>query len=144
MTQFSIFRSFPSHFSIQPMGWMTWERFRCITDCEKYPKECISENLIMETADIMASEGLALNYHYFLIKTFCLQNFVSTFPSTFHSAQIFGSGLRICKYWRLLDGDGERRRKNRSRQKTLSERDELLVRLRETRLGLTWKESLNN
>lgn len=40
------------------MGWMTWERFRCITDCKKYPKECISENLIMEMADAMVDEGL--------------------------------------------------------------------------------------
>ncbi|CRK86297.1 CLUMA_CG000061, isoform A [Clunio marinus] len=48
-----------------PMGWMTWERFRCITDCEKYPKECISENLIMETADVMVSEGyLDAGYEY--------------------------------------------------------------------------------
>lgn len=22
---------------LPPMGWMTWERFRCITDCKKYP-----------------------------------------------------------------------------------------------------------
>lgn len=42
---------------MKPMGWMSWERFRCIIDCKKYPKECISENLIMEMADIMASEG---------------------------------------------------------------------------------------
>lgn len=40
------------------MGWMSWERFRCITDCAKHPKECISENLIMEMADIMVDEGL--------------------------------------------------------------------------------------
>lgn len=24
-----------------PMGWMHWERYRCITNCEKYPNECI-------------------------------------------------------------------------------------------------------
>lgn len=24
-----------------PMGWLAWERYRCITDCEKYPDECI-------------------------------------------------------------------------------------------------------
>lgn len=24
-----------------PMGWLSWERFRCITDCVKYPDECI-------------------------------------------------------------------------------------------------------
>lgn len=24
-----------------PMGWMSWQRFRCITDCVNYPDECI-------------------------------------------------------------------------------------------------------
>lgn len=24
-----------------PMGWMSWQRYRCITDCDKYPDECI-------------------------------------------------------------------------------------------------------
>jgi alpha-galactosidase len=43
---------------------MTWERYRCITDCKTYPKECISENLIVEMADIMVNEGFV-----FYIKT---------------------------------------------------------------------------
>lgn len=24
-----------------PMGWMAWQRFRCVTDCKNYPDECI-------------------------------------------------------------------------------------------------------
>ncbi|XP_032520190.2 alpha-N-acetylgalactosaminidase [Danaus plexippus] len=40
-----------------PMGWLTWQRFRCITDCDKYPNECISESLIKRMADIMVNEG---------------------------------------------------------------------------------------
>lgn len=24
-----------------PMGWLAWERFRCNTDCDKDPKNCI-------------------------------------------------------------------------------------------------------
>lgn len=24
-----------------PMGWLTWERFRCNTDCENDPENCI-------------------------------------------------------------------------------------------------------
>lgn len=24
-----------------PMGWMTWERYRCNTDCKNFPDECI-------------------------------------------------------------------------------------------------------
>ncbi|CAK1584743.1 unnamed protein product [Parnassius mnemosyne] len=48
-----------------PMGWLTWERFRCIIDCKKYPQECISESLIKRTTDIMEKEGyLAAGYNY--------------------------------------------------------------------------------
>ncbi|KAG6458472.1 hypothetical protein O3G_MSEX010893 [Manduca sexta] len=48
-----------------PMGWLTWERFRCITDCKKYPNECISEDLIKRTADLMVSDGyLDAGYEY--------------------------------------------------------------------------------
>jgi len=28
-----------------PMGWLAWERFRCNTDCENDPENCISEKL---------------------------------------------------------------------------------------------------
>lgn len=24
-----------------PMGWMSWERYRCIIDCDLYPDDCI-------------------------------------------------------------------------------------------------------
>ncbi|XP_045485459.1 alpha-N-acetylgalactosaminidase [Pieris rapae] len=48
-----------------PMGWLTWQRFRCITDCKMYPDECISEALIRRTADKMVSDGyLAAGYNY--------------------------------------------------------------------------------
>ncbi|CAH2042586.1 unnamed protein product, partial [Iphiclides podalirius] len=51
-----------------PMGWLTWERFRCITDCQKYPKECISEFLIRRMADIMVKDGyLEAGYNYVAI-----------------------------------------------------------------------------
>lgn len=51
-----------------PMGWMHWERFRCITDCKKYPDECISENLFKRTADMLVSEGYAkAGYEYVII-----------------------------------------------------------------------------
>lgn len=26
-----------------PMGWMSWQRFRCITDCDSHPEECIRQ-----------------------------------------------------------------------------------------------------
>ena len=28
-----------------PMGWMSWQAFRCETDCTEYPDLCISETL---------------------------------------------------------------------------------------------------
>ena len=27
-----------------PMGWLSWERFRCNTDCTNYPEDCIRYN----------------------------------------------------------------------------------------------------
>jgi len=48
-----------------PMGWLQWERYRCITDCETYPNDCVSEGLFKRTADLMASEGyLKAGYNY--------------------------------------------------------------------------------
>ena len=28
-----------------PMGFLSWERFRCETDCTTYPDSCISSNV---------------------------------------------------------------------------------------------------
>lgn len=40
-----------------PMGWLSWERFRCNVDCTSDPDNCISEKLFMKMADLMVSEG---------------------------------------------------------------------------------------
>ncbi len=40
-----------------PMGWMTWERFRCNTDCVNDPLNCISEDLIKQQAEQMVLKG---------------------------------------------------------------------------------------
>jgi len=37
-----------------PMGWMTWERFRCATDCTVDPENCLDEGLIKQHVDILA------------------------------------------------------------------------------------------
>lgn len=79
-----------------PMGWMSWQRFRCIIDCESYPDECIryllcsgvivilkkktecctnlyyihidSERLFKTAADLIASEGYKdVGYEYVII-----------------------------------------------------------------------------
>eukprot|EP00884_Botryococcus_braunii_P022801 jgi/Botrbrau1/9204/Bobra.0028s0003.1 len=51
-----------------PMGWMSWERFRCNVDCQKNPYDCLSERLIMDMADKLADDGFAdLGYTYVII-----------------------------------------------------------------------------
>ncbi|XP_060633131.2 alpha-N-acetylgalactosaminidase [Anolis sagrei] len=40
-----------------PMGWLSWERFRCNTDCKSDPHNCISEKLFMDMADRLAMDG---------------------------------------------------------------------------------------
>lgn len=40
------------------VGWLAWERFRCVTDCKTYPTSCISETLFTEMADQLVTLGL--------------------------------------------------------------------------------------
>lgn len=40
-----------------PMGWLSWERFRCNTDCENDPDNCIGEKLFMQMADRLVQDG---------------------------------------------------------------------------------------
>ena len=40
-----------------PMGWLSWERFGCITDCKASPDYCISEKLYMGMADRLVADG---------------------------------------------------------------------------------------
>ncbi|XP_060705154.1 alpha-N-acetylgalactosaminidase-like isoform X2 [Hemiscyllium ocellatum] len=48
-----------------PMGWLAWERFRCNTDCDNDPENCISERLFMDMADRLAEDGWKeLGYQY--------------------------------------------------------------------------------
>ncbi|GAB1303114.1 Alpha-galactosidase [Apodemus speciosus] len=39
------------------MGWLHWERFMCNLDCQEDPDACISEQLFMQMAELMASDG---------------------------------------------------------------------------------------
>ncbi|XP_039226987.1 alpha-N-acetylgalactosaminidase isoform X1 [Drosophila yakuba] len=48
-----------------PMGWLSWERFRCNTDCVNDPDNCISENLFQTMTDIVVADGYAsVGYEY--------------------------------------------------------------------------------
>ncbi|XP_037071760.1 alpha-galactosidase A-like, partial [Pollicipes pollicipes] len=51
-----------------PMGWLTWERFRCNIDCENEPDSCISEQLMRDMADRMQQDGfLDAGYKYVIV-----------------------------------------------------------------------------
>src|SRR6185437_17033218 len=48
-----------------PMGWLSWARYACKTDCKTYPKACINENLYMEQGDRLVKDGFKeLGYTY--------------------------------------------------------------------------------
>ncbi|KAF0308627.1 Alpha-N-acetylgalactosaminidase [Amphibalanus amphitrite] len=58
-----------------PMGWLTWERFRCNMDCVNDPDNCISENLMKAMADRLAEDGYAeLGYKYVIVDDCWLNN----------------------------------------------------------------------
>lgn len=39
------------------MGWMSWEVFRCETDCAAHPDACIDEHLYKQMADALQTDG---------------------------------------------------------------------------------------
>ncbi|KAG8197067.1 hypothetical protein JTE90_004334 [Oedothorax gibbosus] len=48
-----------------PMGWLSWERFTCNTDCVNEPADCISERLYKDMADRLVEDGYKeLGYEY--------------------------------------------------------------------------------
>ena len=42
-----------------PMGFLSWEKFRCNLDCARDPRNCISERLYHEQADALVQGGFA-------------------------------------------------------------------------------------
>ncbi|EIE24552.1 glycoside hydrolase, partial [Coccomyxa subellipsoidea C-169] len=54
-----------------PMGWLSWEKFRCNVDCSHDPANCISERLFMETADSMVADGFRDAGYEFVIIDDC-------------------------------------------------------------------------
>jgi len=46
-----------------PMGWMSWQVFRCETNCQAHPDACIDHNLYEQMTDRIVEDGyLALGY----------------------------------------------------------------------------------
>lgn len=51
-----------------PMGFNTWERYRCTVDCDNFPDSCINEELIVKIAEEMKTGGyLKAGYEYLVI-----------------------------------------------------------------------------
>merc|ERR1712179_491956 len=47
-----------------PMGWMSWEIFRCQTNCASHPDSCIDHNLYEQMTDRIVEDGyLAAGYN---------------------------------------------------------------------------------
>jgi hypothetical protein len=47
------------------MGWMSWTRFYCDTDCKNHPFSCINEDLYKAQALAMREDGyLDVGYEY--------------------------------------------------------------------------------
>ena len=48
-----------------PMGWLSWLRYACETDCKNYPDACINEQLYKAQADRLVKDGFKeLGYDY--------------------------------------------------------------------------------
>ena len=76
-------------------GWLSWERFRCETDCTKYPDACISERLIKETADVIAIDGFRdAGYQYVIVDDCWLARSRDASGQLQADAARFPSGIR--------------------------------------------------
>ena len=89
-----------------PLGWMTWQRYRCNTNCSADPHNCINEALVKRTATAMVAGGYkAAGYQYVSLDA-CWNTPGSSeadpqrFPSGIKSlaAFIHGLGLKLGIY----------------------------------------------
>ncbi|XP_063367095.1 alpha-N-acetylgalactosaminidase [Cydia amplana] len=79
-----------------PMGWLTWQRYRCLTDCTTYPDECISEKLIKRTADMLVDEGyLEAGYDYIGIDDCWMEKNRSASGKLVPDRERFPSGMKM-------------------------------------------------
>lgn len=44
---------------VPPMGWLSWERYACETDCDRYPLNCVDEELYLRQARALVDGGYA-------------------------------------------------------------------------------------
>ncbi|XP_025837627.1 alpha-N-acetylgalactosaminidase isoform X2 [Agrilus planipennis] len=78
-----------------PMGWMSWQRYRCNVDCYNYPNDCLSEMLIKRIADLMVSEGYKdAGYEYLIIDDCWLNKTRGRNGELLEDAERFPSGMK--------------------------------------------------
>ncbi|CAF1144803.1 unnamed protein product, partial [Adineta steineri] len=78
-----------------PMGWLTWQRFRCVTDCQAHPDTCISEKLIRTQAELLVQGGyLEAGYKYIIIDDCWLNHSRAADGSLQPDETRFPSGIR--------------------------------------------------
>ena len=53
------------------MGWLSWERYMCGTDCTADPDGCISENLYLAQADQLVAGGYRDAGYIYVCVCFC-------------------------------------------------------------------------
>ncbi|XP_037927608.1 alpha-N-acetylgalactosaminidase [Teleopsis dalmanni] len=78
-----------------PMGWLSWERFRCNTDCENDPDNCVSEQLFQTMSDLMITDGYAaVGYEYVNIDDCWLEKFRAPNGKLVPDRKRFSSGMK--------------------------------------------------
>lgn len=85
----------PSSFSPPVLGWMSWEVFRCDTNCTLDPTRCIREQLYTQMTDALVSGGFhQAGYHQVSIDDCWQQNPRATSGLLLPNAARFGSSLK--------------------------------------------------
>ncbi|EDW76064.1 alpha-N-acetylgalactosaminidase [Drosophila tropicalis] len=78
-----------------PMGWLSWERFRCNTDCTNDPDNCISEQLFQTMTDLLVAEGYAsVGYEYINVDDCWLERNRSPEGNLVPDRKRFPSGIK--------------------------------------------------
>ena len=82
----------PALAATPPMGWMSWEIFRCETDCANHPDACIDERLYKAQARALVDGGyLAAGYETISIDD-CWESFARVDGALVMNATRFPSG----------------------------------------------------
>ncbi|KAI1719149.1 alpha galactosidase A domain-containing protein [Ditylenchus destructor] len=77
-----------------PMGWMSWTKYFCETDCEHHPFGCINQDLYKSMADRMAADGyLEVGYEFVHIDDCWMEHNRSADGKLVADRQRFPSGM---------------------------------------------------